>query len=354
MAKRLLLTSLFSCLLYLTGCSFTPLRYMAVNSTFETYYTKHPLIDPNTGPLKMTVEGKRIKSFNTKPIIELSEPCRIKLASDSHIVVTGQAPKGSKCRVSIDSGFPGFCMLSDNIVRENSLHIYPTEGGQVEGVCYLPSLQLGKATICDVPCYYTKKLRELQLFGIPINRLKKVWVGIRLMRDFKYIVLDNSQGEIELSAKQSFIPVHPNCWIQYPFKIEKDINGELRLMVKIPIAGENLWILFDTCSSPGLSVDAEFWAKLSERAKTVKIKDSKNQYYQTGLVDCQRAIVSELTIGHRIIANAEVVFFPEDKPHEIQIGNKSYKFPNVLGMGYFKDTVIALDFEHGLLWVRKE
>ena len=116
MTKIFLLISLFSCLLYLPGCSFTPLKYMPASSTIETNDTKQPLIDPNTGPLKITIAGRRIISFDTKPIIKLKEPCRIKynpfFPSDRSVVVSGQLPNGTECRVMIDTGFPGFCVLS--------------------------------------------------------------------------------------------------------------------------------------------------------------------------------------------------------------------------------------------------
>jgi len=69
MIKRLFLAVLLLFLPYLVGCSFVPISYMLVDVNSNTTL---PLIDPNNGPLKMTLEGNTI-ALNTRPIIDLDE-----------------------------------------------------------------------------------------------------------------------------------------------------------------------------------------------------------------------------------------------------------------------------------------
>lgn len=348
MIKRFFLIALLLCLLYLAGCSFVPLRYMPIDANIDVSNTRLPLIDPNDGPLKMTMAGKRITAFNTRPIIDLEEPCRIKYNplgfNSCNIVVTGRLAKNYQCRVMIDTGCSALSMLSCNVVQENNLPIYPIEGESWGGICYLPYLQLGEATIREVSCLYLNKQWESRFFGIPINRIRMVLFGLQLMREFRYILFDGVHGELTLSAKQSFTPMQDNQWLQYPFKIEEDINTNLRLMVDFPIERKTYHIALDTGADVGLTVDTKFFDKLSKNIKVAgKKRNFKYANYQAGWVDCQKIVLPELNFCHRRIKNAQIIIVPDDM---------AYKYPNFVGMQYFKDTVFVLDFENELLWVK--
>lgn len=312
---------------------------------------EQPLIDPNIGPVKMTVSGNRLLKIHTKPTIELKEPCQVKYhwlyyrGSDPIIIITGQVPKGKKYEVAIDSGFAFSVILSDKIILENNLPIYPIEHEQVVGICYLPFLQLGKATIRNVPGFWMKQQWELQLFGIPIWREKWVIVGLGIMKDFRYILLDGLRREVELSAEQSFAPAEPDNWSQYTFTIEKDRTNNDRLRVDIPIEDEKLHIRFDTCCPYSLAVSSKLWAKLFEKVKAEDARDSKCWSWQDGFTPCQKILIPKLTVGNRVISNAEVLVLPEDNT------DKPWGF---IGMGCFKNTVVVLDFERNLMWVKND
>jgi len=322
---------------------------MPVDSDIPKNGNGPPLLDPNSGPLKMTMTGKRIIAFHTKPIIDLDEPCRIKYnplsGSSYEVTVTGRLAENYQCRVMIDTGCPVLCMLSCNVVQENNLPIYPIEGQSPNGgVCYLPYLKLGEATIREVSCLYMNRQWELQFFGIPVNRIRTVLFGLQLMREFRYILFDGVHGELTLSAKQSFMPVQDNQWLQYPFKIEEDINRNLRLMVDFPIEGKTYHIALDTGADAGLTVDTKFFDKLSKNIKVAgKNRNFKYANYQAGWVDCQKIVLPELNFCHRRIKNAQIIILPDDI---------AYKHTNTVGMRYFKDTVFVLDFESELLWVK--
>jgi len=339
--KRFFLTVLLPCLLYLAGCSFVPLKYMLVDVNINSN-TRLPLIDPNDGSLKMTMIGKRITVFNTKLIIDLERPCKIKYNPLSfgryNISVKGWLAKNYQCGVMIDTGCPFLCVLSPNIVQENNLSIFPIERESLGGICHLPNLKLGEATIREVTCLYPNRQWELRFFGIPINKIRMVLFGLQLMREFRYILFDGVHGELTLSAKQSFMPMQDNQWLQYPFKIEEDIkNRNLRLMVDIPIEGKTYDIALDTGANEGLIVDTKFFDKLSKRIKMAgKKQNFKLAYYDDGWLDCQKIVLPELNFCHMRIKNAQVIILPDEMAD---------KYTNFVGMRYFKDTVFVLDFE---------
>lgn len=341
MIKRLFLAVLLLCLPYLVGCSFVPIRYMLVDVNSNV---KLPLIDPNNGPLKMTLEGNTV-ALHTRPVINAEGPCKIKyISSPFGITVAGRLAKNYQCSVMIDTGCPGLCVLSSDIVQENKLPVYPIEKLSWSGVCYLPYLRIGRATIHDVACVYWNKQWELQLFGVPVNKPRVVLFGLQLMREFRYIMFDGVNRELTFSAKQSFMPANDGQWLQCPFKIEQDSAKNLRLMVDFPIEGENYRIALDTGTSEALSVDAKFFDEFSKSIKvTAKKQNIKSAFYQCGWVDCRKVVLPELDFCHRKIKNAQIIILPDDEAN---------KHTNFVGMQRFKDTVFVLDFENGLLWVK--
>jgi hypothetical protein len=345
MIKRLFLTVLLLCLPNLVGCSFVPISYMLVDVNSNTTL---PLIDPNNGPLKMTLESNTI-AINTRPVIDLKETCKVKYNplpfEECYIIVAGQLAKNYQCRVLIDTGYPLLGMLSYNIVQENKLPVYPIEetspGG---GVCYLPYLRIGRATIHDVACVYQNKQWELQLFSVPVIKPRVVLFGLQLMREFKHILFDGVHKELTLSAKQSFRPTQDSTWQQYPFKIEEDATKSLRLMVDFPIEGKNYHIALDTGDGAGLVVDTAFFDKLSKDIKVAAKKQNlKRAFYQYGWVDCRKVVLPELDFCHRKIKNVQII---------IRLDDTAFKCPNFVGMQCFEDTVFVLDFERELLWVK--
>jgi len=350
MIRKSVLTILLLHLLCLIGCSFVPFQYMPVDANIDTNNTSLPLLDPNDGPLKKIMAGKNIRAFDTKSVIDLKEPCKIKykpLSGNScKATVTGRLGKNYKCSVLIDTGTPLLSMLSYNVVKDNNLSFYPIKGQSPSGgFCYLPYLKLGDATIRDIPCVYMNRQWGLRFFGIPVNKTRTILFGLQLMREFRYILFDSVHRELTLSAKQSFMPLKDDQWLQYPFKIKDEINRNLRLLVDIPIEGNTYHLALDTGSYAGLQVDRKFFDKLSESIKlTVKKQKFKYPIYQEGWVDCQVVVLPELNFCHRDIKNAQIVILPDDM---------AYKYSNFVGMQYFKDTVLVLDFERELMWVKK-
>jgi hypothetical protein len=314
-------------------------------------------VDPNSdGPLKIIITDKHINITGTKPlVVDLNEPCQIEYQNkeyaqsvasyEENILLAGSLNNNYRCNVIIDTGCPHLCALSPVIVQENNLPIYPIDGDEyLNGISYLSNLKLGKLVIHEMPCWYADQQWELQFFGIPIKKDKTITLGLMLMKEFRYISFDGVHRKLTLSAEQSFMPTQDDQWSRYPLKIEDDTHGALRLMVDIPIEGKTYHIALDTGSPDSLTIDRKFFDEFYKSEKVaIKKQDAKLGYYAEGWVNCQKITLPELDFCHRKIKNAQIFIRPDDMAN---------KYPNIVGMKYFKDTVLVLDFENELLWVK--
>ena len=150
---------------------------------------------------------------------------------------------------------------------------------------------------------------------------------------------------MEFSYNELFEPGEPDLWEQYPFSIEEDFRGNAFLFVNILICGEKIELQLDTGSGRGLAIREELWEKMREKIQNVKLKNSRDLYPYIGRLLCKRGIIGELEMGDRMVKNAEISVFPNDSPlvEDCQ---------GLLGMQYFQDTVMVLDFESKLMWIK--
>ena len=76
-----------------------------------------------------------------------------------------------------------------------------------------------------------------------------------------------------------------------------------------------------------------------------KLKKGKELYPYIGRLKCRRGVIRELQLGSRTIKKAKISVFPNDSPllEECQ---------GMIGMDCFRDTVIVLDFENEIMWVK--
>jgi len=217
------------------------------------------------------------------------------------------------------------------------------------GLCHLPKLQIGNVALVDWPCLYLERHTKLELFGLSIteDNLKddSIIVGLPALQEFKYILFDNIRKEVEFSYNELFEPGEPDLWEQYPFSIEEDFRGNAFLFVNILICGEKIELQLDTGSGRGLAIREELWEKMREKIQNVKLKNSRDLYPYIGRLLCKRGIIGELEMGDRMVKNAEISVFPNDSPlvEDCQ---------GLLGMQYFQDTVMVLDFESKLMWIK--
>jgi len=272
------------------------------------------------------------------------------------MVVEGRVENSRKrYPVVLDTGASQSIFIKDTHVLDNKLSIYPMQTNKVNlngynlGLCHLPKLQIGNVALVDWPCLYLERHTKLELFGLSItgDNLKddSIIVGLPALREFKYILFDNVRKEVEFSYKELFEPGESDLWEQYPFSIEEDFRGNAFLFVNIPICGEEIELQLDTGSGRGLAVREELWEKMREKIQDVKLNNGIDLYPYIGRLPCKRGIIGELEMGKGMVKNAEISVFPNDSP--LVKGCQG-----LLGMQCFRDTVMVLDFENELMWVK--
>jgi len=316
------------------------------------------LIHPND-PISGSYWAKDIYSGNrdiTSQIdgnTEQHDPFRIKYhpsySANRWMAVEGSLGNGRKYPVVLDTGASIALFVNDIHIIENKLAIYPLKSHNVDsfgwGMCYLPELHLGQVTLANWPCFYREQHTEVQLLGVPLAKGKAIIAGLAALRRFKYISFDSIRKEVEFSLKEVFKPKQSDLWTQYPFEIEEDLGGNVFLFVKIPIAGEETELQLDTGSGRGLAITEELWERMRKKIRHAKLKKGRDLYPYIGRLVCKRGVVPELEVGNRTVRNAKISVFPDDSPIVDQCSG-------MLGMQYFADTVMVLDFEQDLMWLK--
>jgi hypothetical protein len=164
------------------------------------------------------------------------------------------------------------------------------------------------------------------------------------MKEFSYILVDNVTREVEFAANRSFNPQNNNRWHQYQMTIEHDEKQFADLIIDIPLVGHPRRIKLDTGAGPGLILTEKIWAKLSSDFQTRHQEKDKLRTPLSGWLPCRKITVEQLALGNISINDAQIHVIADDNP----FGQDEF----TLGMGFFKETVIVLDFERNLLWIR--
>ncbi|HUV65651.1 MAG TPA: hypothetical protein VMW24_17275 [Sedimentisphaerales bacterium] len=305
------------------------------------------VLDANNATFQiLRMKPNRVEIKWKESSINLKESkCRVKkLDYQSVHVMAGFNNK--QYRMAIDSGYYGEVLVNDVFVIENDLKIYPLETGDlfVAGLCHVDKIEIGDMTITTPLCFYKLNHYEWRVLGLTIWKQRQIIFGVQLMRQFRYVLIDNIAAEVEFSKQESFEADPVETWRHYQMSIENDKKNIARLMIEIPIAGEKTKIMFDTGHNSTLVMAENKWKKLSTKLHVVEETNDRAQM-PYGWNDIKRITVRELCIGKKNISEASIDVFNDD--------NKYGPDFFLLGMECFKDTVIVLDFEHNLLWVRK-
>jgi len=88
----------------------------------------------------------------------------------------------------------------------------------------------------------------------------------------------------------------------------------------------------------------KLWEKLSGKLQNVKLKEDAELYPYIGRLSCKQGIIKQLQMGDKLIPNAKISVFPTSSPLLSECDA-------ILGMQYFQDTVMVLDFNNSVLWV---
>ena len=263
------------------------------------------------------------------------------------VVEGGFSGSTKKYPVVLDTGASRSVFVKESHVRQNQLPCYSVaeeiNDYRVRN-CLIRELNLCGIKIVDWPAFYLER-KGGSLCGLLAGEDNSIIVGLPVLRHFKYIVFDSIKKDVEFSSDKSFAPIQDNLWQKYPITIEEDLSGNAFLFVELPIAGEKVQVQFDTGSGNGLAVRQTLWQKLRPNFSSVRMKKGNDVYPYIGRLNCEKTVIPELQVGNRAVKNAMVSVFADDCPLVDECGA-------LLGMQYFFDTAIALDFENNLLWVK--
>jgi len=346
--RRIILSSLLALFLLLqAGC-----QTVIVNGKRLEGMAGIRLIRPDD-PANRSYWAKDIYSGQIDGSTKQQDPCRIKYHSSYSVnrwmAVEGRLNNGAKYPVVLDTGASIALFVNDIHIMENKLEIYPLKSNNNDSVgwgrCHLPELYMGQVTLTNWPCFYREQHTEVQLLGLPLAKGKAIIAGLAALRRFKYIAFDSVREEVEFSLDEVFNPDYSDLWTQYSYSIEEDLGGNVFLFVKIPIAGEEIELQLDTGSGRGLAVAEELWEAMRNKIQHVKLRRGRDLYPYIGSLACKRGVVPKLEVGNRTVREARISVFPNDSP--IMNGCSG-----LLGMQYFQDTVMVLDFERNLMWVK--
>jgi hypothetical protein len=341
------------------GCSIQPVRVVVKGAKLQGRLDI-PLIDvndPNGWHFVRCNDGNNTFTLTTKAgKIKVTQTCRIKYhwfyyPFFSCPIVEGQLRKTKRTYpVVVDTGISVPALVNDRHILENKLAIYPlgidkSYSANI-GVCHLPELRIGQMRFVDLPCLYINKHHEVQLFGLPIGYENRILLGLPVLRQFKYVLLDNIKREVEISPKEPFEPNQPHLWRKYPFMIRQVSKDKDAIFVEIPIMGKQMTLYLDTGGSE-LILPEKTWLTISCNETLARLKKTDYLFYARENLPCRKGKIERFQLGDIMMKNVPVVVLADEVMKSV-VGDCEA----LLGMSCFRNTVLVLDFDRKVIWVK--
>ena len=304
------------------------------------------ILDANNPYFKvLRMEPNRVDVKWAKSSIEMKiASCRLK-KFDSPLVHIMARLNEKEYPVVIDSGCPVDLVVNDMIIKDNKLEIFPFEStnSALAGFCHVEKIQIGDLTITNPTCSYTLNHYEKRVLGRTKWKRRQILFGLGLMHKFRYFLIDNVTPEVEFSLHDSFKAEPVEMWRHYHMSVEKTEKNTKKLMIHITIAGEEIKANLDTGTEWCLAMSQSAWNKLSTKFHVLKESKDRARFFN-GWKDIKKITVKQLSIGDKSLTDASIVVFNDSLFGENFI---------IIGMDYFKDTVVVIDFQRNLVWVLK-
>ncbi len=342
---------LLSALVPLSGCSLAP--YATADISKNPSLVHFDINNPPFDVKKEYVQDKGKTRITLIPKYELGANKtfsmkyhhRSLLHSAPNVSIIVEFPNGRKYAALLDTGFNESIFLTSDIVLDNKLAILPNGPylqSNVSGICHIPVLKIGPAQIKDAGGVYWEQQWQYRILNIPIYKHSAIILGVKFIKTFSYVLFDNVSQEVIFSKDETFEPNNPQLWNSFPFSIKLDSQLDERIMVQIPIDRQIIEVWFDSGGDkPGLSLNEHDWQTIEPNLTVKQLRNSHGNNFQSGRFSCQMAKVSELSIGEKIIKNADVLIY--DDPKSL----------SMISLGYFQDTIVVLDFVNNLMWIKK-
>jgi hypothetical protein len=300
-------------------------------------------------------------SSNTVPIVDMPDVATVdfhldEYARNHYMVVKGKMASGKTYPVILDTGANLDALIVQDIhIRENDLQVFPLTkfSGQESkmSLCAVEQLTLGDFKLKDYTGVCWGQHIELKLLGIiPLGRSADICFPLPLMSKFKYFKFDTPAKQVQFSAKKSFKPQSEDNWHRFPITVEcaGGNAGKQFVLVDMQVNGKRIRPLLDTGAGLGLMMNSRLWEDVKgnfEETKRKKINFVLPFHFEGNKPTCTAITVKNLRLGDIEIPGGEITVLPK---------TKNWKKTNcIIGMGYFREKIVVLDFESKTLWVKK-
>ena len=279
-------------------------------------------------------------------IISPSEITTVKTCNPagSNIIITCDvAGAPVPARIDTGLGFADIC-VSSNLMTRLGLKFYPLNEvwtGITGGICYLNNIKIAGLQIDTPRTAYIDQHRETQLWGMTIEQDYQLSIGLGILKKFSYVKFDNASGQVEFGLKDQFEP-SGGTWQKFPLRIGNDRYLQRRIFVDVPVEGVVCEMVFDTCGGDGLKVSKGLLESIGLEDSNYSINAGYVNSTQFGMIGCDEITMPTLSIAGRDVKDAKVFIMPDDVRY----------FDNILPMSVFSDTVVVIDFQNGLLWLK--
>ena len=336
-----------------------------------------PKFDPNDYNIVIHYETYKAEDGSEGYRLKVEDNCVAKAqqADTTRLKYTTFTKKAAiKCKIDsrtypvlFDTGNPRLAHITTAHVQENQLPIYPltfttSNHKTVDfGVAMIEKLKIGDLMITNLPAEYRYYHTGYLPLGIPIIELgqdKEINIPLSVMQKFKYITFDSIKNQMEFSLKKSFSPANCercqgacNSWKSYPLMTTEDGY----IYIKSTLEGVPVRLLVDTGSEGDLILTKDSFDKMIEKQpkllKAWKLNKTGHAPIAGGDFSYQSYFVNGLTFDqYKYNLHTIVEVVGEDIIYDLL---EEIELDGIIGFPFFEDTVMALDFEHGKMWVKK-
>ena len=246
-----------------------------------------------------------------------------------------------------DTGCNPYIIIEDRHVHENQMPVYffePDNKNSSFGYAIANQLSVGSLEYEDFPCFFWKHHAQINFLGLPLTRTRDVMMPLRLMKKFKYFAFDRVDNQLRFSPLNSFETNNQSEWITFPFHIQSG-----KLLLTISIEGVKVTWFLDTGSTCQLKLDGpvlqQLYAKRPDLKATHKTNSESFLPYSGGKKQGQQFTAKNLDFGDGFLKTVNIRYEADSENNELYQGT--------IGFGLFEKTVMVLDFEKSIMWVKK-
>lgn len=351
--KHALALSLIPCLAALSGCSVLIRPALVPNRHVERW----DVIDPNEYDIQVTETEDGSKSYHWNRSVNFDDhkqtlPYWGRKSYLNPAVVRGQL-NGTTYAVIFDTGNNLGVLIEDIQINRHDLGVFffnSENKSASDGLAIAASLSIGPLAVENYPCSFLKYRAEHRLFGIlPIHRFQWIVMPLQVISNFRYIEFNQISKELHISPERPFVPPDASDWIAYPFEINKN-----RILIKTSIEGIETVLFLDTGASGELELNQSLVEQLYDKRPDFRTARKKNMKvyapYAGGEQNAKLFTAKNLRFADSCLTEVELIYKTAS--------SQETRFPYVdingtIGLGLFGHTVMVLDFEKNLMWVKK-